>query len=53
MTFQDLRMQMSFEDIMCKLCNFLIFPMAPFSFQEERKIFNGSISCNFHFFFLA
>jgi hypothetical protein len=25
MTFQGLGMQMSFGDIMCKLCNFLIF----------------------------
>jgi hypothetical protein len=22
--------------------------MAPFSFQEGRKIFNGAIACNFH-----
>jgi hypothetical protein len=24
--------------------------MAPFSFQEGRKIFNGAIGCKFHFF---
>jgi hypothetical protein len=51
MTYQGLGMQMGFEDIMCKLCNFLIFfPMAPFSFQEGRKVFNGATGCNFHFF---
>ena len=50
MTFQGLGMRMSFGDIMCKLCNFLIFPMAPFSFQERRKVFNRAIGCNFHFF---
>jgi hypothetical protein len=27
------------------------FPMAPFSFQEGRKVFNGAIGCNFHFLF--
>jgi hypothetical protein len=46
-----LGMQMSFDDIMYKQCNFLIFPMAPFSFQEGRKVFNGAIGCNFHFLF--
>jgi hypothetical protein len=52
MTFQDLGMQMSFGDIMCKFCNFLIlFLMAPFSFQEGRKVFNGAIGCNFYFFY--
>jgi hypothetical protein len=25
--------------------------MAPFSFQEGRKVFNGAIGCNFHFLF--
>jgi hypothetical protein len=35
---------------MCKPCNFFfLFPMAPFSFQEGRKVFNGVICCNFHF----
>jgi hypothetical protein len=29
----------------------LFFPMAPFSFQEGRKVFNGAIVCNFHFSF--
>jgi hypothetical protein len=48
MTFQDLGMRMSFRGIMCKPCNFL-FPMAPFSFQEVRKVFNGAIGYNFHF----
>jgi hypothetical protein len=24
--------------------------MASFSFQEGRKVFNGAIGCNFHFF---
>jgi hypothetical protein len=24
--------------------------MAPFSFQEARKVFNGAIGCNLHFF---
>jgi hypothetical protein len=43
-------MQMNSEDIMCKSCNFLIFfPMAPFSFQEGRKVFNGAKGCNFQF----
>jgi hypothetical protein len=51
MTFQYLGMQMSFEVIMCKQCNFLFFLMAPFSFQERRKIFNGAIGCNFHSLF--
>jgi hypothetical protein len=27
--------------------------MGPFSFQERRKVFNGAIGCNFHFFFLC
>jgi hypothetical protein len=27
---------------------FFIFPMAPFSFQEGRNVFNGAIVCNFH-----
>jgi hypothetical protein len=27
---------------------FFIFSMAPFSFQEGRKVFNGAIVCNFH-----
>jgi hypothetical protein len=52
MTFQDLGMQMSFEDIMRKQCNFLIFfSMAPYSFQEGRKVFNGAIGCHFHSLF--
>jgi hypothetical protein len=52
MTFQDLEMQMSFEHIMCKQCNFLIFfLMEPFSFQEGRKVFNGAIGCNLHSLF--
>jgi hypothetical protein len=25
--------------------------MAPFSFQEGRKVFNGAIACNFSFLF--
>jgi hypothetical protein len=25
--------------------------MAPFSFQEGRKVFNGAIVCNFHSYF--
>jgi hypothetical protein len=25
--------------------------MAPFSFQEGRKVFNGAIGCNFHFLY--
>jgi hypothetical protein len=50
MIFQDLGMQMSFGDIMYKLCNFLFSPMAPFSFQEGRKVFNGAIGCNSSFF---
>jgi hypothetical protein len=50
MAFQGLGMQMSFGDIMCKLCNFSFSPMVPFSFQEGRKVFNGAIGCNFHFF---
>jgi hypothetical protein len=25
--------------------------MAPFSFQEGRKVFNGAIGCNFHSLF--
>jgi hypothetical protein len=32
---------------------FLFFPMAPFSFQEGRKVFNGAIGCNFHFFLFS
>jgi hypothetical protein len=24
--------------------------MAPISFQEGRKVFNGAVGCNFHFF---
>jgi hypothetical protein len=52
MTYQGLGMRMSFDAIMCKQCNFLIFfPMTLFSFQEGRKIFNGAIGCNFHFLF--
>jgi hypothetical protein len=52
MTYQGLGMQMNFDDIMCKLCNFLIFfSMEHFSFQEGRKVFNGAIGCNFHFLF--
>jgi hypothetical protein len=47
----DLGMRMSFGDIMCNLCNLFIFRMAPFSFQERRKVFNGAIVCNFHFLF--
>jgi hypothetical protein len=50
MVFQDLGMQMSSGDIACKLCNFLSFLYGTFSFQEWRKIFNGAICCNFHFF---
>jgi hypothetical protein len=50
MTFQDLGMQMSFGDIMCNFFIFLtFFLMAPFSFQEGRKVFNGAIGCNFYF----
>jgi hypothetical protein len=44
---------MSFDDIMCNLMSsfFFIFSMAPFSFQEGRKVFNGAITCNFSFLF--
>jgi hypothetical protein len=50
MTFQDRGIQMSFEDIMCKLCNFLILSLwHPFHFKEGRKVFNGAIGCNFYF----
>jgi hypothetical protein len=35
------------------MCNnhviLFLFPMAPFSFQEGGKVFNGAIFCNFHF----
>jgi hypothetical protein len=52
MTFQDLGMQMSFKDIMCKQCNFFYyFPVTSFSFQVGRKVFNGAICCNFHSLF--
>jgi hypothetical protein len=50
MMSQDLGMQMSFEDIMCKLCNFPSLSYGTFSFQEGRKVFNRAIGCNFHFF---
>jgi hypothetical protein len=52
MTFQDIGMQMSSRDIMCKLCHFLTFPYGTFSFQEGIKDFNGAIGCNFHFFLM-
>jgi hypothetical protein len=33
---------------MCNLMySFSIFSMAPFSFQEGRKVFNGAVACNF------
>jgi hypothetical protein len=54
MIFQDPRMQMSFGDTMCSNHVILfLFPMALFSFQEGRKVFNGAIGSNFHFPFAA
>jgi hypothetical protein len=50
MTFQYLGTQTSFKDTMCNNhVFFFLFPMATFSFQEERKVFNGAIGCNFYF----
>jgi hypothetical protein len=52
MTFQDLGMQMSFEDIMFKQCNFLIFfPYGTLFLSRGRKVFNGALGCNFHSLF--
>jgi hypothetical protein len=42
-------MQMNSEDIMCKFCNFLIFPYGTLFLLEGRKVFNGVIGCNFQF----
>jgi hypothetical protein len=50
MIFQDLGMQMSFRDIMCKLCNFLTFPYGTLFLSRGEKGFNGAIGCNFSFF---
>jgi hypothetical protein len=50
MTFQDLGIQMSFGDIMCKFCNFLnFFLWHPFPFKRGERFFNGAICCNFYF----
>jgi hypothetical protein len=44
MTFQDPGTQTSFGDTMCNNhVIFFLFPMAPFFFQEERKVFIGAI----------
>jgi hypothetical protein len=54
MTFQDPRTYMSFGDTKCN--NHVIFflsPMAPFSLEERRKVFNGTIGGNFHLPFSA
>jgi hypothetical protein len=39
MTFQDLGIQMSFGDIMCKLCNFLTFPYGTLFLSRGEKDF--------------
>jgi hypothetical protein len=39
MTFQDLGMQMSFRDIMCKHCNFLTFPYGTLFLSRGEKDF--------------
>jgi hypothetical protein len=39
MTFQGLGMWMSFGDIICKLCNFLIFPYGTLFLSRGEKGF--------------
>jgi hypothetical protein len=39
-----------FSEVLCvNHVIFFLFPMAPFSFQEGPKVFNGAKGCNFHF----
>jgi hypothetical protein len=38
------------RDIMSKLCNFLTLPYGTLFLSRGRKVFNGAIGCNFHFF---
>jgi hypothetical protein len=38
-SYQDLGMQMSFGDIMCKLCNFLTFPYGTLFLSGGEKGF--------------